>query len=93
MLVGMLSITPTGKKLYEQKVYEQCQLIAFVWIISTVWNILWKVSVPTTPRLEAAGMSVRDSATSSMRGWEHWKPDGFASRLFLDQLNLLESWI
>jgi hypothetical protein len=67
-----------------------------VWMISTVWNIcvcVWKVSVPTAPCLEAAGMLMRDSATSAMRGWEHWKPDGFASWLFLDQLNLLESWI
>jgi hypothetical protein len=36
-------------------------------------------------------LSMRDSATSAMRGWEHWKPDGFASELFLDQLILLES--
>jgi hypothetical protein len=49
------------------------------------------MSVPTAPCLEAAGMSMRDSATSAMRGWEHWKPDGFASELFLDQLILLES--
>jgi hypothetical protein len=41
----------------------------------------------------AAYLSMRDSATSAMRGWEHWKPDGFASWLFLDQLILLESWI
>jgi hypothetical protein len=36
-------------------------------------------------------LSMRDSATSAMRGWEHWKPDGFASELFLDQLIFLES--
>jgi hypothetical protein len=36
-------------------------------------------------------VSMRDSATSAMRGWEHWKPDGFTSELFLDQLILLES--
>jgi hypothetical protein len=47
------------------------------------------MSVPTAPCLEAAGMSM----PSAMRGWEHWKPDGFASWLFLDQLILLESWI
>jgi hypothetical protein len=47
--------------------------------------------MPTTPCLEAAGMSMRDSATSAMRGWEQQKPDGFASELFLDQLILLES--
>jgi hypothetical protein len=35
-------------------------------------------------------LSMRDSATSAMRGWEHWKPDGFASELFLDQLIVLE---
>jgi hypothetical protein len=37
------------------------------------------------------GVLLRDSATSAMRGWEHWKPDGLASELFLDQLILLES--
>jgi hypothetical protein len=52
---------------------------------------VWKISVPTAPYLEAAGMSMRDSATSAMRGWEQQKPDGFASELFLDQLILLES--
>jgi hypothetical protein len=36
-------------------------------------------------------LSMRDSATSAMRGWEQQKPDGFASELFLDQLILLES--
>jgi hypothetical protein len=36
-------------------------------------------------------VSMRDSATSAMRGWEQQKPDGFASELFLDQLILLES--
>jgi hypothetical protein len=36
-------------------------------------------------------VSMRDSATSAMRGCEHWKPDGLASELFLDQLILLES--
>jgi hypothetical protein len=50
-----------------------------------------KMSVPTAPCLEAAGMLMRDSATSAMRGWEQQKPDGFASELFLDQLILLES--
>jgi hypothetical protein len=41
--------------------------------------------------LKESKLSMRDSATSAMRGWEHWKPDGFASELFLDQLILLES--
>jgi hypothetical protein len=36
-------------------------------------------------------LSMRDSATSAMRGWEQQKPDGFASELLLDQLILLES--
>jgi hypothetical protein len=36
-------------------------------------------------------LSMRDSATSAMRGWEQQKPDGFTSELFLDQLILLES--
>jgi hypothetical protein len=40
-----------------------------------------RISVPAT--LEAAGMSMRDSATSVMRGWEQQKPDGSRSRLIL----------
>jgi hypothetical protein len=36
-------------------------------------------------------LSMRDSATSAMRGWEQQKPDGFTSELFLHQLILLES--
>jgi hypothetical protein len=41
--------------------------------------------------LEAAGMSMRVSATSAMRGWEQQKPDGCRSELILSQLILLES--
>jgi hypothetical protein len=37
------------------------------------------------------GLSMRDSATSAMRGLEQQKPDGSRSRLILSQLFLLES--
>jgi hypothetical protein len=58
-------------------------------------NRVLRISVPAaleapTP-LEAAGMSMRDSATSAMCGWEQQKPDGCRSELILSQLILLES--
>jgi hypothetical protein len=40
--------------------------------------------------LEAAGMSMRDSATSAMCGWEQQKPDGSRSILLLSPAVLLE---
>jgi hypothetical protein len=87
--IGTAFLSGCSHETAERKVYEQWQLVAFVWVVGTVWNIFMEsISAHHTmpwgraprhpwgpdPPLEAAGMSMRDSATSAMRGWEHGNP-------------------